>query len=330
LTEEQRRHIIALYRDGQHRQLIADKIPCSLNTVNHWIQHYQHSGNVEDQPRAGRPRTTDENTDVNIVVTAAVEKFIVPEKIKRMLDLDISPRTIRRRVDEADLFGRISRKEFPFTEQHIQKRLSFAHGYGGWSKEQWACVLYSDETLVELTPHGPVWVQRPIGAAFDPAYISNKELHPERVCVWGCFARSGVGDLYMFDENLEATLLIDILRSHLIQSAKALFPENTIWWVLHDRDPKYQSALVQQWLFNKGIQCIEFPPHSPDLNPIENLWSRVKHLVEEQNPADIEELKELLDTVWHSTSKKYLRNLSDNMSRRCQAVIANKGHITKY
>ncbi|MGH7240239.1 MAG: helix-turn-helix domain-containing protein [Candidatus Saccharimonadales bacterium] len=40
LTEEQRWTIVALHRDGQTRQTIAGKIPCSLKTVNHWINHH--------------------------------------------------------------------------------------------------------------------------------------------------------------------------------------------------------------------------------------------------------------------------------------------------
>ena len=68
----------------------------------------------------------------------------------------------------------------------------------------WGCILYSDETLIELGEHGPVWVQRPVGTAFDPEYMSHKEPHPERVCVWACFSRSGVGDIHIFTENLDA------------------------------------------------------------------------------------------------------------------------------
>jgi transposase len=330
LTEEQRWSIIALHRDGQQRRVIANKIPCSLNTVNHWIHHYEHNNTVADQPRSGCKRQTDEKTDINIVVSAAVEKFIVPKKIKRELDLTVSPRTVRRRLNEAGLFGRISRKEYPLTEEHVRKRLSFANGYSSWTIAQWGSVLFSDETLVELGVNGPVWVQRPAGMAFDPQYLSHKEPHPERVCVWACFSRAGIGDMHVFDENLDGAGMRLILQSHLIPSAERLFTENTVWWLLQDNDPKHRSRLVQDWLFFKGIQCIDFPPHSPDLNPMENLWNRLKRRVEEHNPRTIEELQQQLHSAWQRISKKFLAKLSDSMPRRCQAVIASKGHITKY
>jgi transposase len=69
--------------------------------VNHWITHYDQHGTVSDQRRSGRRRKTDENTNINIGVTAIVEKVITPKTIKRELDLPVATRTVRRRLDEA-------------------------------------------------------------------------------------------------------------------------------------------------------------------------------------------------------------------------------------
>jgi transposase len=136
LSTEQRWTIVALHKDGQRRAAIASKIPCNINTVDHWISHYKKHDSVEDQPRTGRKRKTDENTDINIIAVAVGEKFTTPKRIKREQQLTISARTIRRRLDEVGLYGRVARKEYPFTEEHILKRLSFANGYGKWSEAQ--------------------------------------------------------------------------------------------------------------------------------------------------------------------------------------------------
>lgn len=104
--------IIILHKEGQERATIASKIPCDLRTVDHWINHYEKHGSVEDKRRSGRKRKTDEKTDVNIIAAATEKKFITPKKIKREQQLlAVSSRTIRRRLDEAGLFGRVARKE---------------------------------------------------------------------------------------------------------------------------------------------------------------------------------------------------------------------------
>jgi hypothetical protein len=149
-------------------------------------------------------------------------------------------------------------------------------------------------------------------------------------CVWACFSRNGIGDIHIFTEDLDAAEMKAILQSHLVQSAERVFPNNTVWWFLQDNDPKHSSRLVHEWLFCHGVQCLDFPPHSPDLNPIENLWANLKRRVEEHNSRNIEELQQQIHIEWLRTDKIFLSNLSDSMPRRCKAVIANEGHPTKY
>jgi transposase len=78
------------------------------------------------------------------------------------------------------------------------------------------------------------------------------------------------------------------------------------------------------------VQCIDFPPHSPDLNPIENLWNDLKRRVEKRNARDIEELRLHIDEEWAATDTNLLARLSHSMPKRCKAVVANRGHKTTY
>src|SRR3954471_24891958 len=81
--------------------------------------------------------------------------------------------------------------------------------------------------------------------------------------------------------------------------------------MLNDEDnaPKHKSYLVRTWLFNNGIQCIDFPPYSPDLNPIENLWADLARRVEEFQCETMEELQDIVAEEWKKTSKELLRTL---------------------
>jgi transposase len=303
-------------------------IPCSLNTVGHWIRHWQQSESVEERRRSGRKRKAVEETGA-IVAVAKEKKFITPREIRRELELPIYSRTVRRRLDEAGLFGRIARKEHPFSVDHIRKRLSFAEGYANWTDDQWDMVLFSDETHIEMGPHGQVWVQRPLGAAYDPQYMTNQETHPDKISLWGCFSGRGLGDLEVFSSTLDGPLMKTILSTHLLPSSRRLFPTGA-WWFQQDNDPKHTSRLVQSWLFNHGVQQLDFPPYSPDLNPIENLWADLKRRVEKRNARDIEQLEHDVREEWSRTSPIFLARLSHNMHKRCQAVVKNQGHKIAY
>jgi len=89
-----------------------------------------------------------------------------------------------------------------------------------------------------------------------------------------------------------------------------------------------------QWLTLLGIEVITLPPKSPDLNPIENIWSVLdRHVFEGLQTYNTKEaLLEAVRAAWQQvTSDHSMRqNLEDSMTRRLKAVVRAKGCPTKY
>jgi transposase len=330
LTPMHRSAIVTLRYDNQPVSTIATKVGTTEKTVRHWIDRWDENGHVEDEQRSGRPQLLSEAEKTSIAVSALVTKFTTPKEIRRTLDLSaVSPRTVRRALDEAGIFGRIARFSPPLTAEHQRKRMSFAQGYGGWTEQKWDTVLWSDETSIRLGPSGQVWVQRGENEEWDPAHVMHKEKHAAKVHMWGCFSGTGMGGCFLFTQNLEKVLMKKILATHLLPSARRLFP-NSHWWFQQDNDPKHKSHLVQNWIKSKGIDVLEWPPYSPDLNPIENLWSDLKRRVEKRNPKTVEKLTQFLKEEWKATDPELISKLVHSMPRRCAAVVQKAGWMTGY
>ena len=82
---------------------------------------------------------------------------------------------------------------------------------------------------------------------------------------------------------------------------------------------------------------MEWPPFSPDLNPIENLWSVLKAKIYELDP-EIRTESDNDDTTSYpgctsgmvSNGHGYAKNLAVTMPHRVEQVLANDGWYTSY
>jgi len=328
--------IVALHTYGVSNRKIAEHLSVTRNAVAAVLKRWKATGVPHSGSRTGRPRATDEETDVNIVVTAKIEPFTPPRGIKRKLDLEVSPRTVDRRLIEAGLYGRVARRKRKYTNAERVKRLAFANGYRHWTAEQWKKVLFSDEKCFFGDGYcGRTYVRRPRGdenEALQPEYTVHKTAHSVKVNVWACFCAAGVGYMHIFNENMDAALLKSILAANVIPSAHKYFsvdpPEQ--WYLQHDNDKKFTSGLVKDWMHNNGVTALDFPPYSPDLNPIENLWAIVAKAVEERHATTMEELQDVVAEEWEKVDTDLLAELVRSMPARCQAVIDAQGGNTKY
>jgi transposase len=164
LSTERRWMIICLHKLKRDDAAIASEVACDVRSVRHWIRHYQQHGNVDDLRRSGRKRKTTTEQDEQIVEAAKRIKFTTPRRLKRKLGLDVSSRTIDRRLIEVGLFGRVARHKKKFSPEEIRKRMAFAQGYKNWTADDWMRVEFADEKIFWGEGFwGQVFVRRPKG-----------------------------------------------------------------------------------------------------------------------------------------------------------------------
>ena len=150
--------------------------------------------------------------------------------------------------------------------------------------------------------------------------------------VWGCMGWNGVGKLIEVQGRMDAQQYCEILDDGLLESMEKLeIPlEEAIFQ--QDNDPKHTSKKAEKWMESNGINVMTQPAQSPDLNPIEHLWSHVKRKLKEyeEPPKGVHELWERLVVEWNAIPAEVCQNLIESMPRRISAVIKAKGGPTKY
>lgn len=80
LSTEERWTVVALHKDGRSNSYIARHIPCNRRTVADVLSRYSMTGSPGSGARSGRPRATTAEEDLNIAVTARVERFTSPRQ----------------------------------------------------------------------------------------------------------------------------------------------------------------------------------------------------------------------------------------------------------
>ena len=99
---------------------------------------------------------------------------------------------------------------------------------------------------------------------------------------------------------------------------------------MQDNTPCHTAKSTKTFFAKENITVMDWPPQSPDLNPIENVWELLNERSKKRNPSNVNELWTYLKEEWKKISVEEIMTLINSCSRRCQAVIDNKGLHTKY
>ena len=100
---------------------------------------------------------------------------------------------------------------------------------------------------------------------------------------------------------------------------------------MHDGASSHMSKATEAWLVKKLPKKINFtarsewPPNSPDLNPIETLWSIMQDRVIELKAWTEVELCEVVQKAWWDIPQSTIDALCKSVPRRIKLMKANKG-----
>ena len=316
---------------------IAIHLHCDIRTVDRWI--YRSIEHIDHLPRSGAPSILTEEQKELIVARACENPFVTPQEIKLELDLDCATRTIDRVLISAGLYGRVAVKSYPYSDTQKQIRLQLSNSLllsDTHCSDFFERIFFTDESSVQLGLHGDrIYVRRPRGDYYkflDQYVVKDRSaLHTGKIKFFAGFCARGVGKLYFYT-RMTGKEMIKIVNENVLPECRRLFPTGG-WQILHDNAKTWRTQPVIAHIRRRGVTQINgeiWPAHSPDLNPIENLWSDVIRRVFARNPCGLEELKQFLIEEWQATPLKLLRDLAYSMRRRLMECIARGGCRTHY
>lgn len=162
------------------------------------------------------------------------------------------------------------------------------------------------------------------------------------VMVWACFSgKSGRSELIIMERDQDLKRQGYSANSYikLLNEALPIIWEPGLKF-MQDNAPIHKAKKVAKWFEEMCIPVIDWPPYSPDMNPIKNLWRKLKELVYKVNPtidyvtggeeAVKEALSKALLQAWQLIPQSYFNAVIKSMKRRVEALVKANSWHTKY
>jgi transposase len=316
---DQRQIILSFWNQGKRTAKeihTVTKIP--LPTIYYNLRKIKKLGTNKQLKRTGRPKVVTKELAQKIRRRIEKNPYVSTRSLVIELGEVISQPTLVRYLKTAGYKNDISKTTPMLTSLHKQKRLEWAKNH---LNDSWTNTFFSDETAFQL-------FRNTVGQWYKgPRPVRRIPKDRRKILAWGGFCKKGKTDLFCFRETMTAEVYVDILEKN-IADVKILMGKK--WRFQQDNDPKHTSRLAKSYLEVNMPEVLDWPSCSPDLNPIENIWSLVKRNVEKRMPRNLTELEAFLKEEWNLIPNNILNDLVMSMRNRCEKVIRNNGDFIDY
>lgn len=337
ITEEIRSLVIFHRKEGKSLGAIGKMLKLHKSTVQYICKRYLEEGRIKNVCSNKGPRKMTKSSEKFILREIKRNPKLTSVELCKMLSdfngTDVNPITIRRTLKKNGYFSRVCRRKPLISEVNRKKRLHFAKAYKDKPLDYWKNVIFVDESKFSLFRNDKKQekVYRRRNEAYLLKNLSATVKHGgESVMVWGAMGYEGVGNLQYIQGNMDKTIYLNILKENLQASAEKLGIENSFHFY-QDNDPKHKALDVRLWLLYNCPKCIETPPQSPDINPIEHLWEHLERQIRKTRAVrNKKELKALISEEWNKIPPDVTKKLVTSIPSRLAAVIKHKGNPTPY
>lgn len=361
--EEVRWAIINTWHDmSQDLSATARKLGLRLRTVKRWVSKYQADGNVDPLPKTGRKRALSEdaasfahdlllNDSMDGANMAALK--LQEEGMTTKL---ASKNTIIRAAKRVGvnlghpIVARRGKPRKQLTEKNKDQRLYFCRQN---LNRDWDNVMITDrKKFLFQYPGAKVkavqWLEK------GQQWEARKVNHAEGVNVYAGLTSYGVTNMHEVtgtsrlttnfktlkgqkSRSISQSEYKNVLEGTFLKEGSVIFKKHRIesWVLQQDGDGAHNkaSSVIASWNNQHGATIgllPKWPPNSPDLSPIENLWSWTQSKVNARGCKTFDEFKAAVKEEWSNITTDMAAKYMSSIPKRLKDCLETKGKMTKY
>ncbi len=361
-SEELKWSIISTWKQCKDISATARQLKLSRKVVSRWVTRYTDTGGVTQASKSGRkpalsPAAAEQALELLLakgssgaqgVALQLHQQGLTPTKCHKTTIIRAAKKVAQKKGQSIQAFrGKPAKR---LTHDTKSKRLIFCT----FNKSRsWANVMFTDRKKFLFSYPGakvqPVeWGYK--GSSRQASMVN----HPQVVNIYAGITKYGVTACHVVagtskhkstyfnqqgkvSRNITSSEYKDVLLTTLLPEGRRLFSAAGIasWVLQQDNDPSHKvaSTAIYEWNSKHASSIAllgKWPPNSPDLNPIENVWSYVQAKVNSQGCKTFEEFKAAVTQQFKCVPKAMLENLIESMGSRTALAIQAGGDKTPY
>ena len=279
---------------GMTQVKISALVGVSRGAVRRTLDRHKQKGTVKTLKRTGRPKKLGKVTRrwlkryVKKSRKATLSEILM--ELHSMLNINIHLNTLRYSLHALGFRACVAARKPWLSPINRLKRFNFAKTHSRRTHAHWSHVIWSDESTFQLfgsSSRQLVWRQP--GERFISASLVPTVKHGGgKIMVWGMMTADGPGPIHRVVGSMNSAQYFQVLEDKMLPAARAKYGSNFIFQ--QDNAPCHVSKVMRAWFDDDSVSTLNWPPQSPDLSPIENLWKEIGIGLKKYKLSNLEDL----------------------------------------
>ena len=320
LNENIRKEIQRLGQAKKSLSEISRILDVPFSTVRNIIK----KSTTKHKLKAGRPSKIDQIQKKRInqaVRSLKIQgKKVTSTKLLKSSNLNVSPSTVRRHLVKQKFKYKILPKIVQLDSTKQEKRIEIIKS---WIKEgtSFYKVIFSDEKVFSMD--GPnnfkSWCQKN-----ETSTRIRRQCGGGGLMVFGYVLSNGTVNIIKIEGTLTSAKYVEMIKT-FISDIKEKFPD---YIFMQDNARAHTAKNTIKFFEEKSVKLLKWPPYSPDLNIMENIWAIISETV--YNGPQYRCKDDLFNAIQNATSmitQDTIMKLYDDIPNRICSCIRLNGNI---
>jgi transposase len=200
------------------------------------------------------------------------------------------------------------------------------------AKSYLANIVFSDEHIASINDHSTnrMWVQQNGGRVLtrERKRVNNVD----HVLVWAAIGVGYKGPMIIFPkeeidhETGRHKAFRLTAKTYIRRCLSKIAPAVRGRVYMHDGATAHTAHNVQNYVLGKGFEVLQnWPPYSPDLNPIEEVWAELNRRVSNRHPTTHEELVHYVKQEWDGMPQSLIDSYCNSFRKKLKRCVEKKG-----